>query len=88
MSEIARVKDYLQSLQSRIVAELEELDGKEKKGKSPNKATIEGDLIYTCPLTGKEFEWEYKAKITGDKMVGDLDGNDGDATGTFKLKRD
>jgi coproporphyrinogen III oxidase len=30
MSEIAQVKDYLQSLQSRIVAELEELDGKEK----------------------------------------------------------
>jgi coproporphyrinogen III oxidase len=30
MSEIVQVKDYLQSLQSRIVAELEELDGKEK----------------------------------------------------------
>ena len=28
MNELEQVKDYLQSLQSRIVAELEQLDGK------------------------------------------------------------
>ena len=28
MNEIARVSDYLRSLQNRIVAELEQLDGK------------------------------------------------------------
>ena len=50
MNELKQVKDYLQSLQSRIVAELEQLDGKAKFRRDPWDRPGGGGGLMQCLL--------------------------------------
>ncbi len=64
-----------------------EVDADAKSGDDADEVKLEGEMVYTCPLTGKKYEWEIKAKVNGDKMKGTLEGENGDADGTFSLKK-
>ncbi|MBI4881320.1 MAG: IPT/TIG domain-containing protein, partial [Planctomycetes bacterium] len=63
------------------------VDADAKAGDDPDELEFEGEMVYTCPITGKKYEWSVKAKVDGDKMKGTLEGENGDAEGTFTLKK-
>ena len=56
MNELNRVKDYLQALQNRIVAEFEQLDGKAKFGRDPWDRPGGGGGLSCVLSNGEVFE--------------------------------